>query len=390
MAAGHDELERRRERARRHATLAAAIAATVVLTLLLLVAVVLMVLFGQEASAEDRSGAGPNAYPSGSGIPAVYWPIYVAAAERYEVSPYLLASIHKQETDFSADPSARSGENAWGAGGPMQFLASTWRGHADAFRPIAGRRPESYPLDRRTLPSCRGVPADAGCRYDDFDAIAAAAHKLSADGADTSLSSEGTHRAVCAYIGACSEVDACRKGSPNRYCEVLPRAREWEARASSGSATVTPGSRARLLPNGLAAAPEDAPESVKRMIAAANAISGRPYKQVHYPTHIDNPTYDCSSSTSHVLWAGGTFGVAPWCSAQFAHYGKPGPGTWVTVYSHGACGSPEGHVFIVIAGLRFDTSGNSDTGPNAGKGGPRWRTPRFDTGNFIARHPEGL
>ena len=141
--------------------------------------------------------------------------------------------------------------------------------------------------------------------------------------------------------------------------------------------------RARLLPNGLAAAPAAAPPAVKGMIAAGNEISDRPYLLLHYPSHIGNPTYDCSSSTSHVLWGGGRFGTAPWVSGQLMYYGQPGPGRWVTIYAN------DGHVFIYVAGLRFDTS-RYGWGPNASESGPRWRLgPRPLTG-FVARHPAGL
>jgi hypothetical protein len=165
------------------------------------------------------------------------------------VNPYLLASIHMQESGFSTNPTVASGVNAFGCcAGPMQFnvKAGTWDAHKFAFRPIADARPGSYPLDRRkggscglrpphkpsgmscqAYQSCKSVPAEVGCVYDDFDAIAGAAHKLRADGATESLYSDGTHDAVCAYIGSCSEVDNCT-GSVNQYCEVLTRAREWE------------------------------------------------------------------------------------------------------------------------------------------------------------------
>ncbi|MGH7358186.1 MAG: M23 family metallopeptidase, partial [Candidatus Rokuibacteriota bacterium] len=115
--------------------------------------------------------------------------------------------------------------NPAGAGG-------TWEGHMNAVDPIrreveALRAEGPYLLARTELGSCRDVPGDVGCVYDSYDAIAAAAHKLSADGADESLTSEGTRNAVCAYIGSCSEVDNCT-GVPNQYCGVIPQAREWE------------------------------------------------------------------------------------------------------------------------------------------------------------------
>lgn len=352
---------------------------------------VLAVFFHAAESAGSTTGEGSWSYPTGSGIPPVFWPIYTAAAGQYKVSPFLLASIHMQETDFSSNPTAASGVNSYGCcAGPMQFniKEGVWKQYELAFRPIAAARPASYPLDRNTLPSCSGVPEDVGCVYDSFDAIAGAAQMLHEDGADTSLYSEGTHQAVCDYIGSCSEVDACT-GDANQYCQVLPRAREWEKLDDTSPTPLIPGSTARLLPDGLASAPADAPAAVKEMIAGANSISNKPYELIHYPTVIGNPTYDCSSSTSFVLYSGGKFGKVPWCSTEFTEYGLPGPGKWVTIYAKGPCGG-EGHVWMVIAGLRFDTSTLEDTGPNAGEDGPRWRTPRKDVAEFTVRHPPGL
>jgi hypothetical protein len=211
------------------------------LALLLLIMPVLWVLQG--AIGADNTIAGtPTPVKE---IPAEYWGIYTLAAAHYEISPYLLASIHKQESGFSTNATVGSGVNSYGCcAGPMQFnvRGGTWAVYMNGFRPVARQRPNAYPLDRRnaqscqgapgSLPcqayrSCRGVPANNGCVYDDFDAIAAAAMKLSHDGADEDLYSRGTHAAVCAYIGSCSEVDHCT-GSPNQDCEVLTRAREWE------------------------------------------------------------------------------------------------------------------------------------------------------------------
>jgi hypothetical protein len=58
-------------------------------------------------------------------------------------------------------------------------------------------------------------------------------------------------------------------------------------------------------------------------------------------------------------------------------WGKPGKGKWITVYANG------GHVFMVVAGVRFDTSGNRVTGS-------RWQKDMRGTGGFEARHPPGL
>jgi hypothetical protein len=58
-------------------------------------------------------------------------------------------------------------------------------------------------------------------------------------------------------------------------------------------------------------------------------------------------------------------------------WGSRGRGKWITVYAHG------GHAYVVIAGLRFDTSGR-------GEDGPRWRPESRSSRGFVARHPSGL
>jgi hypothetical protein len=123
-----------------------------------------------------------------------FYPIYAAAQRTFGVDWLLLASIHRQESAFSTAPGIYTGLNFAGCcGGPMQFNVTnrpvpTWRLVRDSFR--YGRRPSSY--DHRTArhPSI----------YDDFDAIMAAAHLLSADGASYSLDA-GAWSAAYAYYG---------------------------------------------------------------------------------------------------------------------------------------------------------------------------------------------
>jgi hypothetical protein len=75
---------------------------------------------------------------------------------------------------------------------------------------------------------------------------------------------------------------------------------------------------------------------------------------------------------------------------DYVHWGVPGPGRWVTIY---ATTAPTDHVFIVIAGLRLDTShAGTDVGPNRTEDGPRWRVldhlPTW--ARWSVRHPRGL
>jgi hypothetical protein len=110
-----------------------------------------------------------------------FYPIYATAQRTFAVNWLLIASIHRQESAFSTAPGIYYGLNfAHCCGGPMQFNVrnrpvSTWSLVSDSY--LYGVRPASY--DHRTAahPSI----------YDDFDAIMAAAHLLSADGAGMAL-----------------------------------------------------------------------------------------------------------------------------------------------------------------------------------------------------------
>jgi hypothetical protein len=110
-----------------------------------------------------------------------FYPIYATAQSTFGVNWLLLASIHRQESAFSTAQGVYSGLNfAHCCGGPMQFNVrngpvSTWDLVADSYE--YGRRPARYDHMTARHPSI----------YDDFDAIMAAAHLLSADGAEYAL-----------------------------------------------------------------------------------------------------------------------------------------------------------------------------------------------------------
>lgn len=145
-------------------------------------------------------------------------------------------------------------------------------------------------------------------------------------------------------------------------------------------AQLAPGERATLLDNGLAAAPDSAPQEVKEAIWAANEIIGKPYVYGGGHRSFKSSGYDCSGTVSYAL-NGGDLLDSPLDSSSFMKWGEAGEGTWITVYTN------PGHAFVVIAGLRLDTSAAGD--PSGGKG-PRWRPALRSTKGFKARHPEGL
>jgi hypothetical protein len=113
-----------------------------------------------------------------------FYPIYEAAQSTFGVNWLLIASIHEQESAFSTAPSTYHGLNfAHCCGGPMQFNVtnggagspSTWDLVSNSY--TYAKRPAAYDHMTAKHPSL----------YDDFDAITAAAHLLSADGAGYAL-----------------------------------------------------------------------------------------------------------------------------------------------------------------------------------------------------------
>jgi 3D (Asp-Asp-Asp) domain-containing protein len=157
-----------------------------------------------------------------------------------------------------------------------------------------------------------------------------------------------------------------------------------------GTLGLTPGQTARVLSDGSASAPREAPSVVRLAIAAGNLIHTRPYPEpdVHYGTLARLwPAYDCSGATSFVLYAAGLMGPAALDSSGLEGYGLPGPGRWITIYANSA------HAWIVVAGVALDTA-NFGGPPVPAGGGPRWRPEPLanlnDGAHYVARHPVGL
>jgi hypothetical protein len=158
-----------------------------------------------------------------------------------------------------------------------------------------------------------------------------------------------------------------------------------EPKPTSGGATFEPPppppEEATLL-NGRVLAPASAPARVKRVIAAANKLVEKPYVYGggHKPfsSRLDRG-YDCSGAVSYALY-GGRFLRSPLPSGALMDWGQDGPGQWITVYAHG------GHAYLVVAGLRFDTSMRDSDAPGP-RTGPRWSRTLRKSKAFVARHP---
>jgi cell wall-associated NlpC family hydrolase len=151
---------------------------------------------------------------------------------------------------------------------------------------------------------------------------------------------------------------------------------------SPATTQLTPDQAAVILPDGLAAAPVNAPQEVKDAIAAANEIVGKPY--VYGGGHnrsFKSAGYDCSGTVSFALKGAGLL-KAPLASGPFMSWGKAKKGKWITVYAN------SGHAYAVIAGLRLDTSAAGER-VSSGKG-PRWRSNARKQSGFVARHPKSF
>jgi hypothetical protein len=143
--------------------------------------------------------------------------------------------------------------------------------------------------------------------------------------------------------------------------------------ASGGNNAVD---KAIALGNGVALPPLEAPDAVKQIIEAGNGIARTPYIWGGGHGKWQDKGYDCSGSVSFVLASAGLLSSSL-TSGQLAQWGEPGPGKWVTIYAN------DGHVFLEVAGVRFDTGAQRVTGS-------RWANDGRSTAGFVQRHPAGL
>ena len=137
-----------------------------------------------------------------------------------------------------------------------------------------------------------------------------------------------------------------------------------------------PGKTADLC-DGCAIAPPGAPAQVQAAVAAANRIAGLPYARGGGHAIGEASVYDCSGATSYVLREAGLLHDSM-PSRGFRRYGEPGEGEWISVYAR------RGHVFLAVAGLRFDTGWASE------QRGPQWTTRDRPADGCVIRHPPGL
>jgi hypothetical protein len=380
-----------------------------------------------------------------SEIPAEYLRLYLQAGARYGLDWAVLAGIGRVECDHGRDPdpacTQEGAVNSAGAGGPMQFLQSTWEKYgvsAYGEGPPNRWNPADAIYGAANYLRAAGAPGDYraaifaynhawwyvedvlswAARYSESGSppvSAGTAETVSVGTAETV--SVGATKTVS--VGTAETVSAgatARKGEAGRVAGGGGGAAGVESEAGAtlegtglegadtrlAAQTATPvrfipGERAVLSPsNGhVALIPAGVPAAVQAMVVAGNELQDLPYGPDGHPDPLGAPEEDCSSTVNYVLYRAGVRPLAEIVkdnplAQDYVHWGAPGPGRWVTIY---ATDAPTPHVFIVIAGLRLDTSHNgTDIGPNREEDGPRWRIlPYIPTwAHWSVRHPPGL
>jgi Transglycosylase SLT domain len=343
----------------------------------LLAAVLIAALGGSVsgAAAGVASAAAPAASPFAlADIPGRYLALYESAAARYGLDWTILAAIGRVECDHGRDPdpscTSPGAVNRAGAGGPVQFIASTWA---------------RFGID--------GDGDGSVSRWDPADAIFSAANYLHASGAPADY-----RAAVLAYNDSQAYLGAVESWA-RRYRGARVGAVSAEAGAQTpfAGATYVAGERALLEPGDghVALVPSESPKVVQAMVIAGNELQDLPYGPGGHPDPRGAAEEDCSSTVNYLLYRAGIRPISEIVSdnplaQDYVTWGAPGPGRWVTIY---ATDSPTPHVFAVVAGLRIDTSHNgTDVGPNRAEDGPRWRILDHipEWAHWSVRHPPGL
>jgi cell wall-associated NlpC family hydrolase len=175
-------------------------------------------------------------------------------------------------------------------------------------------------------------------------------------------------------ISARSRVGAKYQALRSHLNSLEKRAAEQATRAAAtGNANV---SGIAVNTAGMVQPPSGAPAAVREVIAAGNAIATLPYIYGggHASFHADG--YDCSGSVSYALAAAGLVS-SPMVSGDFEGWGEAGPGRWITIYANAD------HVWMEVAGWRFDTVALAESGTRWARGGGEFS-------GFVVRHPAGL
>lgn len=151
---------------------------------------------------------------------------------------------------------------------------------------------------------------------------------------------------------------------------------EATATTAPSGAPRDPSQVATITPDGLAVAPAGAPQPIVDLIAAGNEIATTPYRYGGGHKSFEDDAYDCSGSVGYALRGAGLLDHTV-TSGELERWGVAGEGSWLTVYANAD------HTFLVVAGIRFDTSGQK-------RAGTRWQPMDRGTAGFVVRRAPGL
>jgi peptidoglycan hydrolase CwlO-like protein len=169
--------------------------------------------------------------------------------------------------------------------------------------------------------------------------------------------------------------DASKLADLNDHLHRLEARAAAQARAAAAAGNANVGGIA-VNTGGMVQPPAGAPPAVAQVIAAGNAIATLPYIYGGGHASFQANGYDCSGSVSYALAAAGLVS-SPMVSGDFENWGEPGPGRWITIYANAD------HVWMQVAGWRFDTVAQAESGT-------RWAQGGGEFSGFVVRHPPGL
>lgn len=230
--------------------------------------------------------------------------------------------------------------------------------------------------DQVTADGTDGAPAKKNAGLDDAEASQSFATPASVKLTKKAPTPGAAKAAAQKVSDAQASKDYVSPGAPSddeiaRELKQMESVQKQQAKNGGNAHGIT------LNADGTATPSPGVPAVVARVIAGANAIAKFPYVYGGGHGSFVDTAYDCSGSLSYALAAGGLLKTTK-TSGELARTGAVGPGKWITIYAN------EGHTFMYVDGLRYDTSGRS------GPLGTRWQTAPRSLAGFVVRHPPGL